>query len=482
MANLKQKVKTDFINKTDVSFSFDTTKLETNIAPPKKKFNKKWLFLLVPSVTVVSLVLVVSVAILSVLLTKKESVHVTRKKYSAAEIAVAEANTFRRLNSFDYPPLSGNRYIGLDVDDVNAFNAFTNTIYQALDYEENATFAPVTLYPLLSLLAMGSSSPTLDAQFDALFLNKNAAARTALYQTIFKNNFYHNDQGTSLLHNGAFVDYNYDLSAEYLANLTHNYFEAFALDYTNKNDINKMLGWINDSMQEDGFIKENDLEIDDETMMYLFASFIFSNGWTHKYYESDNETGPFYLLDGTTTPTTYMQHKYFGTYYDYDKYISFYDSYTNGNRVQYIVPKAHTDNIYDLLGTNMFLTETGEEHLNEIIELKAPIFTTSNIVDFKAPLKNLGFDIMFDRNAVNFDKMFAHAPLTSYVQTIKQKNEVTFNVDGTIVKSLAFAGVGSKSASPIDTLVVSLDQPFIYVIRDINNIPLFVGHFDNPLH
>ena len=145
MANLKQKVKTDFINKTDVSFSFDTTKLETNIAPPKKKFNKKWLFLLVPSVTVVSLVLVVSVAILSVLLTKKESVHVTRKKYSAAEIAVAEANTFRRLNSFDYPPLSGNRYIGLDVDDVNAFNAFTNTIYQALDYEENATFAPVTL-------------------------------------------------------------------------------------------------------------------------------------------------------------------------------------------------------------------------------------------------------------------------------------------------------------------------------------------------
>ena len=31
-----------------------------------------------------------------------------------------------------------------------------------------------------------------------------------------------------------------------------------------------------------------------------------------------------------------------------------------------------------------------------------------------------------------------------------------------------------------DTLDVKLNQPFIYIIRDINGTPIFVGHVDNP--
>jgi serine protease inhibitor len=31
-----------------------------------------------------------------------------------------------------------------------------------------------------------------------------------------------------------------------------------------------------------------------------------------------------------------------------------------------------------------------------------------------------------------------------------------------------------------DTLDVKLNQPFIYIIRDANDTPIFVGHVDNP--
>lgn len=482
MSKLKKRIKQDLITKTDVTFSFDTSKLESNEVIRKKPFNKRWLFLIVPSATVASLVLVVAGVVLANSITSHDSAKITRKKYSAAEIAVIESNTFKRLNSFDYPSLTAVRSKNMSEGEISAYNAFANTIYQNLDYEVNSAFAPVNLYPILSLLAAGSSSPELDLAFSDLFSGLNTVERTLLYQKVFKSNYYHNDLGTSLLHNGAFVDYAFPLEANYLKTLTDNYFETYSLDYKNESDISKMLAWVSEAMQKDGFMKKEDLKLNEETMLYFFSAFIFANQWQDKYYETKNTVLPFYLLDGSAQETTYMKHSYIGTYYDYDKYVSFYDYYTNNNMVQYIVPKSHDDSIYDLLGETSFLEETGVFNPNKIIELTAPIFDTSNTIDFKATLTKLGLGIMFDEEENNFAYMFNDYPLTSYIQQIGQKNEVSFSVDGTTIKSLSFAGMGAKSSAPVNerTLEVRLDQPFIYVIRDINNIPLFIGHYDGP--
>ena len=41
---------------------------------------------------------------------------------------------------------------------------------------------------------------------------------------------------------------------------------------------------------------------------------------------------------------------------------------------------------------------------------------------------------------------------------------------------------GATAIGPheMDTLNVKLNQPFIYIIRDKNDTPIFVGHVDNP--
>ena len=72
------------------------------------------------------------------------------------------------------------------------------------------------------------------------------------------------------------------------------------------------------------------------------------------------------------------------------------------------------------------------------------------------------------------------------MQKIKQRNEVDFSEDGTVVKSLSMAELGIKplSSSTIrinEVLDIKLNQPFIYIIRDINKNPIFVGHVDNPI-
>ena len=99
---------------------------------------------------------------------------------------------------------------------------------------------------------------------------------------------------------------------------------------------------------------------------------------------------------------------------------------------------------------------------------------------------DLGFSDIFNRNIDSFKNAFNDLKLDDYniyIQTMKQRNEVEFNEDGSMVKSVTQTSFGAAmSAAPHehDTLEVDLNQPFIYIIRDINDTPIFVGHVDDP--
>ncbi len=62
-----------------------------------------------------------------------------------------------------------------------------------------------------------------------------------------------------------------------------------------------------------------------------------------------------------------------------------------------------------------------------------------------------------------------------YLQNVKQRNEIDFNENGTIVRSLSTAsfGAGSAGVTEMNTVEVKLNQPFIYIIKDINGSPTF---------
>ena len=100
-------------------------------------------------------------------------------------------------------------------------------------------------------------------------------------------------------------------------------------------------------------------------------------------------------------------------------------------------------------------------------------------------MANLGFSDMFDDQIDSLHGAFNLESTPSYnfyLQTLKQRNQVEFNEDGTIVKSVSMAATGGKGGSwkTFDTLDVKLNQPFIYIIKDANGTPIFVGHIDNP--
>jgi serine protease inhibitor len=167
--------------------------------------------------------------------------------------------------------------------------------------------------------------------------------------------------------------------------------------------------------------------------------------------------------------------------------------------VTYLVPKKTEDNIFELTkdanifeekeDDKVYATKGGRHSSYDefMVHLKTPKFKLKCDVDFRECLEGLGFESVFDRKIDSFKNAFSGDNLDNmnfYLQQVKQRNEVEFNEDGSVVKSVSMAVVGGVATAapnePAGTLEVDLNQPFIYIIKDVNDTPVFVGHVDNP--
>ena len=48
-----------------------------------------------------------------------------------------------------------------------------------------------------------------------------------------------------------------------------------------------------------------------------------------------------------------------------------------------------------------------------------------------------------------------------------------------MIKSVSY-GAGNKAESTLDGYNIQLNKPFIYIIYDVNDVPIYVGNMVNP--
>lgn len=506
MNKTEKQFKKDFeskIEKKDINLSFDTRQLEANNPKPKKKFPWKVVVPVGCSLATLGLIVAGCAAFVNAFLMKDSGVKTKRMRLSMNEISIAKSNTFRPLNTVSYPDGTKPTKSEISEDEATAYNNFSNLTYHSLvktDRKENMTYSPVGLYSVLNEIYGSISRENLAERFDAL-LGLNEEQRVAFYKKVMMANSFADDESTIQLKNAAFFRSGYEYSTSYVEKLTKLYTMAYSCDFNNSKDVNKMVEWANDAVHAKGFIDKDFLELDAKTMLVWFSTLFFKNAWESKFLSKENTIGDFYLANGDTKKVTYMHHSYFVPhYYDYGTYISVKDYYANGNAsVTYIVPKDEKDDIFELT-KNVNVFEENEENkvvpssdrfdypFAEIeVRLATPKFKNSIDFNFKNSMVDLGLGDMFSSDYDSFHNAFTDPRLDGfnhYLGIMKQKNEVEFNEDGSVIRSLTVATLKAESAAPIDTdiLQVKLNQPFIYIIRDINDTPIFVGHIDNPTY
>ncbi len=487
---LKKKVKKEFEEKFEHSLTFDTNQLEVNAEEKKAKWPRHLIGVLVASVLICAIGVPVTYAILDKEdnddiwigdshgdYMYEESFSLEKRDYSIHEAELINSSSFKNLNTVQtFSESRKNKSISEAYR--SAFHAFTNTMYHQMNKSDNLAFSPMGLYSLLHLLSYGTSQTDMDA-----LLGLNQAAREQDYIHMLQNNNFSTDTGTIQFSNSVFLTNRFPYQQPFVNHMTDNYTEAYQLDFMNNADVNKMLDWTNQKMNAENFLQRKDLRITEETAFYMFSALYFNNQWLHKFATSSSYENDFHLANQKTVKATYMTNSYYGDVYDYGDFVSCFNYYANGLKIEYFVPKTTQNNIYDLTQDFNFFDKSMATHITDcIVDLSVPRFSTETFYDFSDTLKQCGLEKYFDSMQNSFDSMLVTPADTNvYLEKIQQKNKIDFHEDGTIIQSLTIGSGNATTAAPgNDSYCVTLNQPFIYIIYDNQSLPLFMGSVDQP--
>ena len=471
--SMQKRLENDFLTPLKVK-PFDTSKLAEGERKPVRQ--KRWWKPVLIGVPIAAVVLVVAVPVIASMRIK-ESVSKQSRNYSLSQLKQLEDVSFRRINSFtgaENEPLSR-----VSAEIKEEYSRFALNFYQAMPKKENMTFSIPGAFSIMNHLSYGASAPYAGI-IDNLFATSKAN-RKRIYGQVY--NQLNRTSGENVIahHNGFFYDDAFEPSTSFVAELTALKTEAFQGNLQDVAIQDRLVAWMN-AYSASSLMSRKDLAIDEESAFVDYSTLYFAAKWGNEYVKDKNEVAPFTLADGSTLSTTFMRHSYYGAYYDYGEYVGVIDGYENGCSVQYLVPKEVGVNIRDVLEMKTCLLPQLRS-VTAIIDLSVPRFRQIGEFDFKDTLVSLGLGDLYDRETNSLPEFFETVPpdTNMYLQKAIQKNDVTFDESGTIVRSITFAVAAAGAAAPGQgTLRVKLDQPFVYVLYDVNGFPFFIGHQDRP--
>lgn len=451
----------------------------------RRKINFKKICRNLTIVTASSILIVFLIPFLIFGIKVENSFKSTYKNYTIQKLNQMENDAFKRLNNVEYPVLDVyKKSYAVSKEYITVQKEFARTITSNMDLaKDNVIYSPLSLYMNLDILSSFTDDTDLINSFNTLLGNDNI--RKSNYDNMFKNNYYKVDKGIVMAHNGLFASNEYTFNANLLEELTKKYVEVFQMDYNNENAVNNMLDWVNNKISSEDLFTNKDLQINDDLAFNLFSTLYFKNEWRNSFSKKDTYSDMFYGLNQTTNQE-FMTHTYISDVYDYGTYFTFSDYYKNGYSIKYILPKEH-DNIHELIkGKNIFEDDETKLFTSEspytIVELSLPKFRIDYSYDFSSLLKKNGLDFAFDTTRKSFNHMFLNLPNTTniFLDKVLQKNQIEVNESGTTVKTVTLAaGCGSTMPMRGNTVMAKLNQPFIYIISDSNDLPLYVGSVNN---
>ncbi|WP_295088380.1 serpin family protein [Ruminococcus sp.] len=249
--------------------------------------------------------------------------------------------------------------------------------------------------------------------------------------------------------------------------------------------INDVNGWVNQNTKGmiPSLLKKGDLtpDVEKEILMMLINTLYFENEWQSTYEESIE--GKFTDLNGTEHPIKQMFSKEY-QYFDLGDADAFKKPYLNGDySFVGIMPKEK--NIIDYVNTldAQKLFEGLKEYADpDNIELTVmiPKFKYNYSKSLKDVLAAIGMPTAFDKQYADFSKIndtsFDGTPKL-YIDDVLHKTKIEVTEKGTKAAAVTSVMMAMSTSIQLEKkkIHIYLDKPFIYMIVDKNNVPLFIG-------
>jgi serpin B len=373
---------------------------------------------------------------------------------------------------------------------VEGNSAFAFELYQALrEQEGNLFYSPYSISVALAMTYAGARGETAQQMADTLnfileqdrlhpafnWLDAELASRGEGAQG-------KDDVGFGLnVVNAIWGQKDYEFLSDFLDVLAENYGAGLRiLDFANETEKSRLIinEWVSD--QTEGRIKDLIPQgaVDALTRLVLTNAIYFNAAWEDPFDEDMTTDGPFYLLDGGQVIVPMMKQTEAFGYTEGEGHQAIELQY-DGNELSMVIllPEAGQFQAFE----EGLQAERVDAIINDLqptgVTLTMPKFEFDSEFSLTDTLAGMGMPIAFSGDA-DFSGMTGNRGL--FISDVVHKAFVSVDEAGTEAAA-ATAVIMPESGPPEPTVEVTIDHPFIFLIRDIETgAILFVGRVLNP--
>jgi serpin B len=275
----------------------------------------------------------------------------------------------------------------------------------------------------------------------------------------------------------------YEFLSEFLDVLAENYGAGLRiLDFITQTEKSRLAinEWV--SNQTEGRIEDLIPEgaINELTRLVLTNAIYFNAAWAYPFIKDATADGPFHLLEGGQVTAPMMKQTESFGYADGEGYQAIELPYDGAELSMVIfLPEAGTFEIFEK-GLQAQQVDAIIGDLQGIrVTLTMPEFEFESQFSLKDALSGMGMPIAFSPDEADFSGMTGNHEL--FISDVLHKAFVAVDEAGTEAAAATAVVVGTTSMPVEPPVEVTIDRPFIFLIRDIETgAIIFVGRVLNP--
>ena len=336
---------------------------------------------------------------------------------------------------------------------------------------ENRVYSPISLYAALAMLTEMTDGDTKQQVMDLLGATDSETLRQTvrdLWMSVYL------DDGRSVcrLANGAFLRENAEVKQAAVDALADWYYAStYRVPMGTAAADEAIASWLNQNTG--GLLSEEtgNIRTDGNDLLRLYNTIYYKSGWQDAFKSSQTKQDTFTAADGTAQKVDFMHRTESGSYQKGEGYTAA-PRYLRYGRMVFVLPDEGVTP-ESLLQRQGFLAElTGDYNAAELV-WSVPKFDVKSSTELNEVLQGLGVTEAFDMTKADF------APLTdngAFLSSAMQAARVKIDEEG--VEAAAYTELVCRDSAMMEvppTVEMNLDRPFLFVIFDYNNIPLFVG-------
>lgn len=396
----------------------------------------------------------------------------------------------KAVSTADYPKYKWQHHPEIWEEQARLASFFGSGISQILSggSGENQAYSPINLYMALSLTAELTAGDSRQQILDLLSADSMESLRTQANG--IWNACYRDDGDQTLLANSLWLNESLNYRQSVMDTLAQVYYTSVYQGELGSSKTNRAIQtWLN--RQTGGLLKKEvqnaGIQPGTFPVLALYSTVYYQAKWLEsvEFSAGANTDGIFHAPGGEIT-CTFMNKKEMQTYYYWGKdYGAVSLGLKDGSRMWLILPDADKT-VDDVLSSGEFLTRVlsgsdSEEETQKYVKvnLSVPKFDISVRSDLMADMQAMGVTDIFDPDTADFSSSVdGDDPV--WLTAMNQATRVAIDEKGVTAASyIELPGAGA-APPPEEIIDFVLNRPFLFVITNGYNLPLFAGTVARP--